>query len=72
MKLVSIFSFLSLASTVALAAGLALNLAILPLFAFAATALLLLTWVGDYRAPRDYAACTSVALRPRHPLPLAA
>jgi hypothetical protein len=72
MKLVSIFSFLSLASTLAFSAGLAFNVAALPLFAMATAAFVLLTWVNDYRAPRDYAACTTIALRPCQPLPLAA
>jgi hypothetical protein len=72
MKLVSIFSITSLASTLAFGVGLACNVAALPLFATAAAALLLLTWAGDYRTPRDYAACTAIARRSCHPLPLAA
>jgi len=72
MKLVSIFSLLSLASTIAFTAGLALGLAVLPLFATATASLVLLTAVNDYRAPRDYAARTAVARRACQPLPLAA
>jgi len=72
MKLVSIFSIASLAGVLAFSAGLAFNVAALPLFAAAAAALVLLTLVSDYRTPRDYAACTTIALRPCHPLPLAA
>ena len=72
MKLVSILSIMSLVSTVGLTAGFVLNLAIMPLFATASTTLLLLTWTSDYRAPYDYAACTSIARHSCHPLPLAA
>jgi hypothetical protein len=72
MKLISLFAITSLTSVVAFAAGLASNVAALPLFAVAAAALVLLTVVSDYRARRDYAACTSIALRRCQALPLAA
>jgi len=72
MKLVSLLSFSSLAGTLAFVGGLALNFAALPLFGAAAAALLLLIWAGDYQSRRDYAACTSIALRRCHALPLAA
>lgn len=72
MKTVSVFSLVSLAGTIAFAAGLALNLAALPLFAIATAALVLLTWVGDYRPRRDLAVGTTIALPAAHALPLAA
>ncbi len=72
MKLVSILSISSLALTAAFLGGLALNLAVQPLFASAASTLLLLNWASDYRVRRDYAACTTIALRRCQPLPLAA
>jgi len=72
MKFVSIFSIASLASLLAFTAGLAFNTAAMPLFALAVAALVLLTWANDYRAPHDYAACTTIALRPCQALPLAA
>jgi hypothetical protein len=72
MNLVTTLSSLSLASTVAFAAGLAFNVAALPLFGVAAAALTLLAWAGDYRTRPDYAGRTSVALRRNQALPLAA
>ncbi len=72
MKAISLLSLTSLAGLFAFIGGLALNLAALPLFATAATALFLLLCAGDYRVRRDYAACTTIALRPTHVLPLAA
>jgi hypothetical protein len=72
MKLISFLSIASLASVVAFAAGLAFNVAALPLFATTAATLVMLTAVADYRAPRDYAACTTIALRRCQVLPLAA
>lgn len=72
MKLTSLFAVAGLASVVAFAAGLATNTAALPLFAVAAATWVLLTVVSDYRAPRDYGACTTIALRRCQALPLAA
>lgn len=72
MKTVSIFSIAGLVGTLAFAAGLALNLGALPLFAATTAALALLTWIGDYRTRPDLAACTSIALRRCQALPLAA
>jgi len=72
MKTVSILSITSLATTLAFVTGLVFNVAVLPLFGAAAGALLLLTWAIDYRAPSDYAACATAAVRRRSALPLAA
>jgi hypothetical protein len=72
MKTISFLSLTSLAGLVAFAGGLTLNLGALPLFAVSAVTLLSLQWAGDYRARRDYAAGTTIALQRRQPLPLAA
>ena len=72
MNITFLFSFTSLAGVVAFAAGLAFNFAALPLFAAATAALVLLTWATDHQPPRDYAACTTIALRRGQALPLAA
>ncbi|MBI5691913.1 MAG: hypothetical protein HZC55_17670 [Verrucomicrobia bacterium] len=72
MKTITLCSLTSLAGLVAFAAGLAFNLGALPLFAAAVAALVLLTWVHDYQPRRDYAAGTTIALRPTQALPLAA
>lgn len=72
MKLVSIFSISSLASMLAFIAGLASNTAALPLFAVATATLVLLVLAQDYRTRRDFASCTTIALRPCQALPLAA
>lgn len=72
MKTISILSLTSLAGLLAFIGGLALDLAPLPLFATAAIALFLLLCAGDYRVRRDYAACTTIALRRNQILPLAA
>lgn len=72
MKTISLCSAASLAGLIASAAGLAFNLGTLAIFAATIAALVLLTWIHDYQAPRDYAAGTTIALRPRQVLPLAA
>jgi ABC-type nickel/cobalt efflux system permease component RcnA len=72
MKLDSLLPRLGLAAIIAFSAGLALDIAAVALFAFAASVLLIQIGAADYRVRSNYAARTTIALHRRERMPLAA